>query len=65
MHDKNGKPIKKGDKVMVQATIAETYATEDFCNVQLHIGRDKENAADNVHGTLTLNSRQVELVEEK
>lgn len=65
MHDKNGKPIKTGDRVTVEAVIAETYATEDFCNVQLAIGKDKENAADNVHGTLTLNSRQVELVEEK
>lgn len=63
MHDKNGKPIKKGDKVLVEAVIAETHATEDFCNVQLAIGRDKPNAADNIHGTVTLNSRQVELIE--
>lgn len=65
MHDKNGKPLKVGDKVTVEAVILETYATEDFCNVQLGIGRDQENSAHNVHGTLTINSRQVELIEEK
>ena len=59
MHDKNGKPIKKGDKVTVEAVIAETYATEDFCNVQLWIGRDAEHSAQNVHGTLTINSKQI------
>lgn len=63
MHDKNGKPIKQGDKVIVEAVIAETYATEDFCNVQLKIGYDKEPGADNVQSILTINSRQTELIE--
>lgn len=30
MHDKNGKPIKKGDKVLIEAEIAETYARGEF-----------------------------------
>lgn len=64
MHDKNGKPIKKGDKVIVEAVVLETYATTDFCNVQLGIGRDAEHSAHNVHGTLTINTKQVELIEE-
>ncbi len=64
MHDKNGKPVKEGDKVLIEAVIEKTFATEDFCNVQLAIGKDKgENRADNVHATVILNSRQVELIE--
>ena len=64
MHDKNGKPVKKGDRVIVEAVIGDTYATPDFCNVQLHIGHEQEHSAHNVHGTLTINSKQVELIEE-
>ncbi len=64
MHDKNGKPLKKGDKVTIEAEILETYATDTFCNVQLGIGRDNENSEFNVHGTVTLNSKQVELKED-
>ncbi len=63
MHDKNGNPIKKGDKVIVEAVVLETYATDTFCNVQLGIGRDAEHGEYNVQGTLTLNAKQVELIE--
>lgn len=64
MHDKNGTPIKTGNKVIVEGIIGETYATTDFCNVQILIGYDRPHAADNVQSVLTLNSRQVELLED-
>lgn len=63
MHDKNGKPLKKGDKVLIEAEIVETYGAVDYCNVQLGIGLNKENGPDNVHGRVTLNSRQVEKID--
>ncbi len=64
MHDKNGKPVKKGDKVRIEGVIENTAATDEYCNVTIGIGRDKEHGAHNVHGTLVLNARQVELIEE-
>jgi len=64
MHDKNGKPIKTGDKVRIEAVIEETYATDEFCNVKLGIGKDQEHGAFNIQSTVTLNAKQVELVEE-
>lgn len=35
MHDRNGKPLKKGDVVTIAATITDLSATEDYCNVSL------------------------------
>lgn len=35
MHDHNGTPLKKGDKVFVPAIITELHPTEEFCNVAL------------------------------
>lgn len=66
MHDKNGKPLKVGDKVTVEAVIRETYATDEYCNVQIGIGYEdgKEHGAHNVQSIVTINSKQVELVEE-
>lgn len=65
MHDKNGKPIKKGDKVIIEAVVRETYATDEFCNIQLGIGMDEEHAAHNVQAYVTLNAKQVEVVEKE
>ncbi len=59
MDDRNGTPVKVGDKVLVEAVIGETYAAEDYCNVQLHIGYDKEHGPANVQSAVTLNARQV------
>lgn len=64
MHDKNGKPLKVGDKVLVEAVISTATPSEDYCNVTLSIGADKPHGPNNITGTLVLNSRQVELVEE-
>jgi hypothetical protein len=35
MHDRTGKPLKKGDKVTISAVITDISATEDYCNVSL------------------------------
>lgn len=35
MHDRNGTPLAKGDKVLIEATITELHPTEDYCNVSL------------------------------
>jgi len=48
MHDANGTPLKKGDKVLIPARITELQPGEDYCNVSLEttLGRrpdgDKE-----------------------
>jgi hypothetical protein len=59
MHDVNGTPIKKGDRVLIEAIIRDTYAAPDFCNIVLAIGGDKPHGADNITSSVTLNSRQV------
>jgi len=59
MHDRNGTPVAKGDVVLVEAVIGDTYATEDYCNVTLRIGHEKPHGPDNVQSTVTLNARQV------
>lgn len=65
MHDKKGNPVKEGDKVMVEGVIEECYTTEnnEFCNVRIGFGKDKEHGPLNVHGTLSINSQQCELLE--
>jgi hypothetical protein len=62
MHDRHGTPLKVGDVVLVEARIAETYACDDYCNVQLAVGFEKPHGPDNVTGALTLNARQVLLL---
>jgi hypothetical protein len=60
MHDRNGTPVQKGDVVLVEAVIGETYASEEYCNVQLQIGdRSQPNGPHNVHSSVTLNAQQV------
>lgn len=63
MHDKNGKPIKVGDKVVVEGVITSANGGDEYCNVTLGIGHDQEHGPHNVRGSLTLNAKQVELVE--
>ena len=62
MHDRNGTPIQKGDVVMVEALVAETYACEEYCNAQLKIGFEKDHGPDNVTATVTVNTKQVLLL---
>lgn len=35
MHDRNGRELKVGDRVLIPARIKELHATEDYCNVSL------------------------------
>ena len=37
MHDRDGKPLQVGDRVMVPCWIKETYVTSggEYCNLQL------------------------------
>jgi hypothetical protein len=65
MHDKNGKPIKKGDRVLIEAEITDTSTSETFCNVTLKIGKKgEEHGPYNVTGTVVVNAQQTELIEE-
>lgn len=59
MHDRNGTPLQKGDIVLVVARVRETWTSEDYCNLGLDIGFEKDHGPDNVTGSLTLNARQV------
>jgi len=35
MHDKDGKPLRVGDKVTIEYEIVESAATEDYCNLKV------------------------------
>lgn len=35
MHDANGKPLKVGDRVVIEAEITGLYPSEEYCNVSL------------------------------
>lgn len=37
MHDRNGKPLAEGDKVVIEGTITKCYEGADpaYCNVQV------------------------------
>jgi tartrate dehydratase beta subunit/fumarate hydratase class I family protein len=65
MHDKNGNPLKVGDRVTVEGEITSTSATDDYCNVTLKVGeKDQEHGPHNVTGTLVVNAKQTTLIEE-
>lgn len=65
MHDKNGKSIKKGDRVSIEALITETFATDEYCNVQLQVGeKDQPHGPHNVTAFVTVNAKQTTLIEE-
>lgn len=62
MHDKNGKPLKLGDKVSVDFVIDDVQPGVEYCNCRVKI--PGENGPANVLGQLTLNSRQVTKLED-
>jgi hypothetical protein len=35
VHDRNGTPLRKGDKVLIEATVEELHGGEDYCNVSV------------------------------
>lgn len=63
MHDRNGTPLRKGDRVFVEATIVELSETDDYCNVDLETraGRRPDDLKERISaintGVLTLASR--------
>lgn len=63
MHDRNGKPLKVGDKVNVPCTITACMSGEtDWCNVTLVT--DVPMGTRTVGDSITLNAKQTELVSE-
>lgn len=64
MHDKNGKALKVGDRVTIEAEISATNAGEEFCNVTLKVGeKGQEHGPHNVTSTVTANAKQATLIE--
>lgn len=66
MHDRNGNPVKVGDRVQLQGEITQTSdGTEEYCNVTVKITeKDQEHGAFNVQSTVVVNAKQTELIEE-
>lgn len=66
MHDRNGKLVKVGDRVQLQGEITQTSdGTEEYCNVTVKITeKDQEHGPFNVQGTVLVNAKQTELIEE-
>ena len=65
MHDRNGNPVKVGDRVQIQGEITSTSAGEEYCNVTVKITeKDQEHGPFNVQGTVVVNAKQTELIEE-
>lgn len=50
MHDANGTPLQKGDKVLIPAVITQLSEQEDFCNVTIEttLGRRPDGAKEHV-----------------
>jgi hypothetical protein len=50
MHDRTGKPLKKGDQVTILAEITELRPIEDYCNVNLKsvYGRRPDGAKESI-----------------
>lgn len=64
MHDRNGSPLKKGDRVLIEGVITDLYAGEDYCNVAVETlaGRRPDNEKEHISsvntGVLTLLERK-------
>ncbi len=55
MHDRHGCPLKKGDKVLIEAVITDLNPTEDYCNVSLEtvFGRRPDDLKERISGINT------------
>lgn len=55
MHDAKGRPLAKGDRVLIPAIITQLYETEDYCNVNLETeaGRRPDGAKETVNAINT------------
>lgn len=58
-HDKNGKPLKAGDKVIIRATISTVSEGDAYCNLTL--ATDEPMYPGTSKTGLNLNAKQVEL----
>lgn len=64
MHDRNGNPVKVGDRVLLQGEITQTSEGEEYCNVTVKITeKDQEHGAFNVQGIIVVNAKQTELID--
>lgn len=61
MHDKNGKPLKIGDRVRMEAVITEGHAGEDYCNATIESVEPRR--PDGLKERCTLNTGVLEKVE--
>lgn len=60
-HDIDGKKIKPGDVVIVRFKVKVVHETEEYCNIDLETCLSIYPS--NNKSTLTLNTKQVELIE--
>lgn len=58
MHDRNGKPVSVGDRVLVPCVITQTGSTPDYCNVTLET--EEPMYPGTSKSVVILNARQVE-----
>jgi len=61
-HDRNGKPLKAGDEVILRAKVTEVYPQEDACNANVEI-IDVNLCGQYAGGPITCNTQHMELVE--
>lgn len=60
MHDRNGKPLAVGDKVIITGTVKARYSSDnEYCNVTIET---EVPMAGNAY-SITLNAKQTEKVE--
>lgn len=55
MHDANGTPLRKGDRVLIPGIITNLKTKENFCNVevQTELGRRPDGQRDTLHALNT------------
>ena len=61
MHDRNGKPLKVGDKVNVPCIVTAVQPGAEYCN--LTVETEEPMFPTQNKNTITFNSKQVEKVE--
>lgn len=62
MHDRNGKPLAVGDRVMIPGVITETFPGSTHCNVTVKLDEKIDSAA-TYDSSCTGNAGQVEKVD--
>lgn len=60
MHDRNGNPLKVGDKVTIEAVITNLCPTPDYCNVTVETVHPRK--PDGHKECITLNTAVMERV---